>query len=832
MIDQQYLASIYRFGRPAKSLGRKKNTLMRPRISIALLFLLGFPVLAAADTKVAGKIVSATSALPLESAVITLFFSGSEEPLAVESTDSNGRYLFESLQPGIYKLKVDLPRYQSYVESVFVGERSTILKLEDINMTESTDALEEILVTAQGEKANVSIDRRVYLMEDNLTQSGGNLLEALKSLPGVTVEENGKVRIRGSDRVVVMVDGKQSAVTGYSGQSGLESIPLGNVESIEVINNPSARYDASGAAGIINIVYRKTSEVGLSGDYGITGAIGVLSQRQQDLPTEMGSMTRNPKISPTLNLNYLSEGVRAFAQGELVAQEALPNNEFSLRQYDDGKTIVSQVPENRKQVRVILRSGADINLTSKSQLSISAVFDRESHEDNAQVPFIDVHTGEWIRYWFWKEKEVTGFASASANFIYGFTSPGHQIEASLEYIAGWEDESYFVNEVSPIREGTDATFLSAKEYTLPFNISYVRPLAFGRLEVGGRIQKRWIPVKYEIDQGEGSILYPGLGESTKWAEDIGSVYTNFILETEKTVVEAGLRAEQTEVAYEIDDNNIYYDRNDKYNYFKSYPSIRLIRDLKNVVAVSVAFNRRVDRPGEPELRIFPKVDDPELMKVGNPYLRPEFTDNWEVGLEKSWNTGSAVFSFYYRDIEDSFRRIYSIDESNENYDIVNRTYQNTGREKNTGIEVIWSQDFADSLRLTGSISAYQIEIESFQGEVLFPVPRPFFIEATSDNTWDGKISLSSQLPWELEAQATFVYYDDRTIAQGYRLARSSLDIGIRKVLKNINGEITFSATDLLNDFGLKEKIRGVGLTTDYSNYFETQVLRLSVKVNI
>ena len=181
MIDQQYLASIYRFGRPAKSLGRKKNTLMRPRISIALLFLLGFPVLAATDTKVAGKIVSATSALPLESAVITLFFSGSEEPLAVESTDSNGRYLFESLQPGIYKLKVDLPRYQSYVESVFVGERSTILNLEDINMTESTDALEEILVTAQGEKANVSIDRRVYLMEDNLTQSGGNLLEALNS---------------------------------------------------------------------------------------------------------------------------------------------------------------------------------------------------------------------------------------------------------------------------------------------------------------------------------------------------------------------------------------------------------------------------------------------------------------------------------------------------------------------------------------------------------------------------------------------------------------------------------------------------------------------------
>ena len=802
-----------------------------PRWAAALLLwaLSGYVL---ANTTITGRVVTQSGQTPLEGAIVTLINDQATEPIAAVSTDSNGRYLLTPVLPGKYAIQIDRLGYQSSLDTVFVGERSDVLNLGDVYLPLAGQVLEEVVTTAQRQQAGVSIDRRVYAMEDNFAQSGGNLLEALRGLPGITVEEDGQLRLRGSDRVVVMIDGKQSALAGYSGQRNLESIPVGNIESIEIINNPSARYDSSGAAGIVNIVYRKSAKEGWSGDYGLTGGLGVLSQREADLPTEMGSITHNGKISPTLNLGYLSGRTRAFFQGELLVQDALPNNEFSVRRYDDGRTILSQVPENREQTRVILRAGADIALTQNNRLSLSAIFDRESHEDNAQVPFIDAETGDWVRYWFWREEEVTGFASAAIKWIYEFDDPGHTLEASLEYISGWEDESYFINEISPIREGTDATFLYAEEYTLPLNISYVRPLSFGSLEVGARLQKRWIPVEYQIEQGQDSILYPGLGERTKWSEDIGSIYANFLLETEKNVIEAGVRVEHTKVTYEIDADNIYYDEGDRYDYFEIYPSVRLIRNLSADFNLSVAFSRRVDRPGEPELRIFPKVDDPELMKVGNPYLRPEFTDSWEFALEKIWGTGSAILSLYYRDIEDSFRRIYSIDESNEYYDIVNRTYQNTGSEQDMGLELIWSQDINESLRLSGSLNAYRIAIDPFQGEVLFPSPRPFYIEANNDSTWDGKITLLAKLPWQLEAQATLAYYDERAIAQGYRLSRSSLDLGLRKPLKSMNGEITFAFTDTLNDFAIRERISAEGLTADYNNYFETQIVRIGVKIKL
>jgi outer membrane receptor protein involved in Fe transport len=448
------------------------------------------------------------------------------------------------------------------------------------------------------------------------------------------------------------------------------------------------------------------------------------------------------------------------------------------------------------------------------------------------VPFIDADTGEWTRYWFWTEEEVTGFASLSLSHEHAFEAPGHSLTSSVEYILGWEDESYFLNEESAVRVGRDATFLDAREHTLPVAVDYVRPVAAGRIEAGGRYQKRWIPVDYDLDQGEQSVLYPGLGDETEWQEDIIAAYANLVFERQSYTLEAGMRLEQVDVRYDIDENNIYYNEGDSYDYFELYPNARLAWRFDPNRSVALAYSRRVDRPGEPELRIFPKVDDPELMKVGNPYLRPQFTDSAELAFEQLWESGSAIASLYLRDIEDSFRRVYSIDDSNFAYDIVNRVFQNTGFERNTGFELLLSQDVGDALRLTGSINLYRVEIDRFTGEVLFPTPRPFTIAAADDNTWDSKLNAIFALPFDIEAQVTAVYYADRAIAQGRRGSRSSLDIALRRPLGRQGGEVTLSVTDLLNDFGIEETINADGLKAEYANFYETQVIRLGVKFEL
>ena len=343
-------------------------------------------------------------------------------------------------------------------------------------------------------------------------------------------------------------------------------------------------------------------------------------------------------------------------RGELLVQDDLPNNEFTTRFYDDGRVIESQVPENREQSHYIVRLGSDWSVTDASAVSVSGIYDFETHTDRAQVPFILASTGERERFWFWREKEDTGFANISFDWKRQFGTPGHELGVNLQYTRGWEDEAYFLNEVSRVREGTDMTHLQAEENTLPLSIDYVRPLRAGRLELGTRLQRRWLPITYTVGRGAQSVIYEGLGDASNWNESIVALYGNLVREQGSYSLEAGVRIEQTGVSYIIPTENIYYTGSDRYDYFEVFPNVRLTYRLNSANRLVAAYNRRIDRPGEPELRIFPKYDDPELLKVGNPFLRPQLTDAVEIGFGHSWDGGSASAALYHRDIEDSFFR--------------------------------------------------------------------------------------------------------------------------------------------------------------------------------
>ena len=241
------------------------------------------------------------------------------------------------------------------------------------------------------------------------------------------------------------------------------------------------------------------------------------------------------------------------------------------------------------------------------------------------------------------------------------------------------------------------------------------------------------------------------------------------------------------------------------------------------------YNRRVDRPGEPELRIFPKYDDPELLKVGNPYLRPQFTNSVEAAHRYNWGSGSLFSAVYHRQIKGAYQRIFSVDNSNPDYDIVNKIYQNTGESTNTGFELLFSQDLTENWKLTASTNVYRNSINAYDGTLLFPFVRAFSIDKSSDTAGDFKISNSFKLPYQIEAQVTGLYYSKRNIPQGEELARSSVDLGLKKSIWDKKGEITLSASDLFNNFGLRQRISGEGFTATYENYYETQIVRLGMK---
>ena len=799
--------------------------------SLLLLFiLLGLATVSAQKSiSITGRLIDADTneTLPFANVSVNRFSDNVLVTGAV--TDDDGKFLIENIPVDTYAIYFSYLGYEGATQKIITSGLNTVFDLGRIALSPDAEMLNEIEVIGKQATTNAELNKKSFDLSNNIAQSGGSVLDAMKTMPGVSFDQDGKVILRGSDKVVILIDGKQSSLTGFGNQKGLGNIPATNIEKIEIINNPSAKYDANGFAGIINIIYKKENQSGFNGDVGLSFGLGAFDKKKEDTKTDLGSYSLNPKLIPSLNLNYKTKKVNYFMLSEFIVQEALPNNEFTTRHYDDGRNTLSQVPENRRQFRAIINGGMDWELTENDAITLSGMYDREKHIDTSQVAFINLNTNNRERYYNWQEEEITSYINIAVNYKHKFSKIGHSLSANAQYTRGLEDESYYLNDSSAIRVGRDATNILAIEHTTSLSADYTRALKHGKIELGTKARIRRLPVEYTITPGNNSIIYPNMGAYSDWGENLYALYGNYLLEQEKFDIEAGLRAEHTDVFYDIDPANSYYQNNDAYNYFELFPSLRFTYKVNDYNKLSIFYNRRVDRPGEPELRIFPKYDDPELLKVGNPYLRPQFTDAMEIAHKYSWGNGSLFSAIYHRMIKGQYMRIFSIDNSDPDYDIVNKIYQNTGNATNTGVELLVSQDLTQNWKLSASFNWYVNSIDNYSGTLLFPYVRPFIIEKSSDNAGDFKINNEITLPKKWTLQLTGLYYSDKNIPQGKELSRSSIDAGIKKIVWEGHGEFTLSASDIFNTFGLRQEVKSDGFTALYENYFETQILRVGFK---
>ena len=801
---------------------------LKNKLFFLLSSLITFSAFAQEDDKikVTGHVVDAANKSSLPYVTVALRIFSTDSIFTGTITDDQGRFIIEGISTGKYTLNISYLGYTPVNETLVVSGLNPTYDFGMIGLDASVESLNEVQILADRATVSSALDKKSFQLDQNLAQVGGSVLDAMKAMPGVAFDQEGKIVLRGSDKVIVLIDGKQSSLTGFGNQKGLANIPAANIERIEIINNPSAKYDANGFAGIVNIIYKKEKKTGLNGDLGLSFGLGAINKRNEDTPTDFGSYSVNPKLIPSLNLNYRTGKLNYFLQSEFIVQQALPNNEFTTRFYEDGRTIVSQVPENRKQFRSIITGGIDWELNESDAVTFTGMYDREKHIDTSQVAFIEQNQNVSNRLYTWKEEEITSYINIAANYKHRFKEAGHSLSANAQYTRGLEDESYFLNDSSAVRIGRDMTNIRAIEHTTSLSTDYVQALSNGRIEIGAKARFRSLPVDYTTKRGDNSIIYPDLGDYSKWNEDLIAGYVNYLLEQEKFDIETGLRAENTSVSYKLDPANTYYPNNDSYSYFEFFPSVRFTFKPNISHKISIFYNRRIDRPGEPELRIFPKYDDPELLKVGNPYLRPQFTNSFEVAHRYNWGSGSIFSALYYRSIKDAYQRIYSIDDSNPDYDIVNRIYQNTGSSTNTGVELLFSQEIADYWKLSATFNGYINKLKAYECTLLFPYERPFFIEKSSNPASNFKVTNTFAFAKAWEAQISGVFYSKRNIPQGEELARSSVDLGLKKSFWEKRASVNLSVTDLLNRFGLRQNINGAGFSARYENLYETQVVRL------
>ena len=224
--------------------------------------------LGAQDITISGRVHEGDTGNPLEFSTVTISELASQSLISGAVCDEDGRFEIIGSFQGEYTVSVSFVGFEEHKEHLLVGELNQVFDLGNIRLYPLSETLEEASVSAQKSTISSEMDRKTYSAEDMVAQAGGSVLDAMKTMPGVTVDQEGKVILRGSDKVVVLIDGKQSSLTGFGNQKGLDNIPVANIEKIEIINNPSAKYDARGMAGIINIIYKKEKEEGFNGDLG------------------------------------------------------------------------------------------------------------------------------------------------------------------------------------------------------------------------------------------------------------------------------------------------------------------------------------------------------------------------------------------------------------------------------------------------------------------------------------------------------------------------------------------------------------------------------------
>lgn len=741
-------------------------------------------------------------------------------------TDEEGRFSITNIQPGNYRLEISHSGYRAQIQPLFVGGLSEFLEIPLIELEQEKSnqetKIEEVIVTAskKNEIGN-QLDKKTYSAADNISQSGGSVLQSMQNLPGITVQD-GKVQLRGNDKVTVLIDGRQTALTGFGSQTGLDNIPSSAIDKIEIINNPSSKYDANGNAGIINIIMKKNKQNGWNGKIGFTYGTGSYWIKKENLPTIRPQYTITPKINPSVSLNYRKDKVNVFLQADNLYTQTLNKNEFVTRIYDDGTVINSQLKRNRNTNYLTTKAGIDWNINPHNTLTISGLYGSEKITDRGDQPFFNHDFSQRLRLWQFLEDELKTTVMATASYQHKFKEAGHLLNIGANYTFHREDEKYFYDNYLPASTGTDAFKLLSDEQVYDFNADYIKPLKYGRIEAGIKLRNRSIPTDMNFMPGAHSVLDADAGGKAAYKELIPAVYGNYIFENEKWEAELGLRLEYVKIRYEVNSSHPTY-TSDSYSYTQPFPNMRLAYKLNDRHKLSVFYNRRVDRPNEVDIRIFPKYDDAEIIKVGNPGLRPQFTNSIELGYKYNWDKGYLYSALYHRFADGTITRISSTAPQSN---LIYAVFQNAGKSYNSGLEMIWNQKVSKMYSLNVNGNLYRNQINAFSVVNLYPQPVVF--SADQQTAVSGNLKFNNIFKWSdgFDVQLTAVYLAPDIIPQGKIKSRFSIDMGMKKSLQNGKGELFLNATDLLNTMTIKKKIQGSGFQYTSDDYYETQVIRL------
>ena len=744
--------------------------------------------------KIEGVVIDKETQDPLEYTTISLLNDSSPDLIQGGITDKNGKFIIEVF-PGKYNITLEYIGFDKIIlkdKVISINEDFGIFELEIV-----AESLNEVELVGERTEVEIRLDKRIYNVGKDITVRGGSVADVLDNIPSVSVDVEGNVALRGNQNVRILINGKPSGLVGLSGPQGLRSLPAESIEKVEVVTSPSARYEASGTAGILNVILKKEELEGFNGSFILNGGA----------PTTYGG---------NATLNWRTKKLNIFSTTSLRDSESRGGGDFESENFNPVRFVNEDRDYQRNRKSIFFNLGAEYYFNDDTSLTISGFVRTSDNESNNNTNIDNLNAAgvvvdQFGRYQF--EEEIDNSQQFTTNFTKKFDDKGHELVIEFQTESSEEDESDLAENTSTFNQESD-TFEDQSRTLL--QMDYVWPVNENtQFEIGYRgdfsLQETDYNVFDLLDNGRtpNTELTNFLGFTQK----INAAYAQFGKKINKFSYLIGLRMEKTHIEIDQKTTKIFKEK----DYTDWFPTLNFSFEFTEKENITLGYSRRIRRPRSWSLNPFRSLTSLTFFRQGNPNLDPSYSNLFDLGYLKRWNKFTFNSSVYYQKATQVIERIT---ETTGEFVVVSvnplvelpefrSTSVNLSENIRTGTEFTLTYSPKRQVRLSGNFNIFNSETIGFYKGV--PLDRKIV-------SWFMRFNSSFPLAFGINSQLNGFYFGPRANAQTESKGVVSFSGALNKPMFNDKATLSFRVSDIFNSSRRKSTTE----TADFRNYTEFQ----------
>jgi len=759
--------------------------LMKTKIFIkfAILFLFSVSsILSQTSTgRISGTIVDKSTQMPIEAADVTLLNAKDSSIVKGIATDNQGRFEFSDVPFGQYVVRANVVGYNfTNVRGIILNSDKPAAILDPIKLSAGTTTTEEILVESEKSAIQFEGDKKIFNVSQNPINQSGSLIDVLKNIPSVSVDADGNVSLRGNSNVKILVDGRPFGMEGQNRSTLLEQIPANLIDNVELITNPSSKYEAEGVSGIINIVLKKTKAFGYNGNLSLNAGTG------DKYSGSLNLNLKNDKVQIFSNYNYNLFNFKITGGSDRINSLSTTANQF--------------VQDNEGNGRVkthFLKGGIDYYADQKNTIGFSATYQNTKRKRGELISTQEFDVSNNLTSYSTTDydADISNYTlDLASNYTLKFKNPKQSLTADVIYSQYSNEENGFSTDnyiTPPNNPDQIKEFSKIKDQDFSVQSDYIHP--FGeesKLETGfkSRYRKKendYTNQKYDSVSNQ-FVNDPNLTNNFQYNDLVNAVYAQYSSKVSIFSYQFGTRVEQTTSKNKLLTNN----QEVKQDYIDFFPSANISTQISKTNEVQLSYSRRIRRPSLNELNPFVNTADQYNYFSGNPNLKPEYTNSYELSFIQYLPGSSITPSLFYTYTKDLISRTREYIDSNTTL----TSFVNYSSSKTYGAELIFNSQPVKFWSINGSVSYYKTDIDATNISSAY----------TNDgSTWSGRVSSSLFLPAQFSLQLNYFYSGDILAAQATVAPFQSFDAALRKDFFEGKFSATLKASDIFNTLKFK-----------------------------